>query len=209
MIYLDLLDFLLLVWHSVAMSGNYYAKKCAICETEFVSKMIHAKYCSSRCRSEMKKRRQSQKKYSMRNYAHHHEKICPLCKKKFISYTTTKRYCSINCQREAAKISQRQHKSINYWQILNRDNFKCQYCGRNPIQHNVILHIDHIKPKADGGTDDLDNLVTACDKCNYSKSDRPLRHEAEFKKRLSKKYYQRTPQVTFPFYLKSNIIEDI
>jgi 5-methylcytosine-specific restriction endonuclease McrA len=32
--------------------------------------------------------------------------------------------------------------------------------------------VDHIIPVAKGGTDDLDNLVAACKRCNFSKQDK-------------------------------------
>lgn len=57
------------------------------------------------------------------------------------------------------------------WRILARDNFARGYCGRSPTKHGVALEVDHIKPKAQGGSDDVDNLVTACDDCNQGKGD--------------------------------------
>jgi hypothetical protein len=53
--------------------------------------------------------------------------------------------------------------------VLERDNFTCQYCGRKAPE--VILEIDHIIPKNYNGTDDIDNLITACRDCNYGKFD--------------------------------------
>ena len=55
------------------------------------------------------------------------------------------------------------------FQILERDDHKCRYCGRRAP--DVVLHIDHIIPVAKGGTDAPDNLVTACQPCNSGKSD--------------------------------------
>ena len=52
--------------------------------------------------------------------------------------------------------------------ILERDNFRCKYCGATPSQNK--LHVDHIKPKSIGGSDDEKNLVTACSDCNLGKS---------------------------------------
>lgn len=52
--------------------------------------------------------------------------------------------------------------------IFKRDSFTCQYCGATPPK--VVLHIDHIHPVAEGGTNDIDNLVTACSCCNLGKS---------------------------------------
>lgn len=52
--------------------------------------------------------------------------------------------------------------------ILRRDKHKCGYCGRSDLQ----LTIDHIIPKARGGEDSWENLVSACLKCNNKKGDR-------------------------------------
>lgn len=56
--------------------------------------------------------------------------------------------------------------------VLKRDGFKCRYCGRKAPA--VVLEVDHIVPVAAGGTNELDNLVTACEDCNGGKSDIPL-----------------------------------
>lgn len=52
--------------------------------------------------------------------------------------------------------------------IIQRDGRRCAYCGRNDIP----LTVDHIIPKAKGGTDSWDNLVCACFVCNNKKGDR-------------------------------------
>lgn len=57
------------------------------------------------------------------------------------------------------------------FQVFSRDNFKCVYCGRNPIDHNTVLEIEHVHPKAKGGRDSVGNLVTACWECNRGKGD--------------------------------------
>ena len=53
--------------------------------------------------------------------------------------------------------------------ILKRDNFTCFYCGRKPPE--VELQVDHIKPRADGGSNLAENLVTSCRDCNLGKRD--------------------------------------
>jgi hypothetical protein len=58
------------------------------------------------------------------------------------------------------------------FEILKRDGFRCRYCGANSSQ--VLMHVDHVVPVADGGGDDPANLVTACADCNLGKSDVPL-----------------------------------
>jgi len=57
------------------------------------------------------------------------------------------------------------------FEILRRDNHACRYCGG--IAPDVILTIDHVVPKALGGSDDPGNLVTACKDCNAGKSSVP------------------------------------
>lgn len=58
------------------------------------------------------------------------------------------------------------------FEILKRDGFKCVYCGANAF--GMLLHVDHVQPVADGGTDDPSNLVTSCADCNLGKSSIPL-----------------------------------
>jgi len=53
--------------------------------------------------------------------------------------------------------------------IYSRDGHCCIYCGS---EEN--LSIDHIVPRSKGGTDDEQNLATACRSCNSSKRDRDL-----------------------------------
>ena len=53
------------------------------------------------------------------------------------------------------------------WQVLERDGHRCQYCGAPAPE--VRLVVDHIIPLVDGGTHDLDNLITACSECNAGK----------------------------------------
>lgn len=52
--------------------------------------------------------------------------------------------------------------------VFKRDGFACQYCGATPP--SVILHVDHIDPVKNGGKNNIDNLVTACESCNRGKA---------------------------------------
>lgn len=58
------------------------------------------------------------------------------------------------------------------FEVFKRDAFTCQYCGAHPP--NCILEVDHIEPVSNGGTNDQDNLVTACFDCNRGKGARLL-----------------------------------
>lgn len=62
-------------------------------------------------------------------------------------------------------------KSVRF-EVFKRDSFTCQYCGGKAP--DVVLHVDHIEAVVAGGSNDLLNLVTACDACNLGKSDRSL-----------------------------------
>ena len=54
--------------------------------------------------------------------------------------------------------------------IHKRDRFTCQYCGAQPGTSE--LTIDHVLPRAQGGTSSWDNCVLACVECNKRKADR-------------------------------------
>ena len=46
--------------------------------------------------------------------------------------------------------------------VSARDKYTCQVCGN----HGGELHVHHIKPRSEGGTDRPENLVTLCPKCH-------------------------------------------
>lgn len=54
------------------------------------------------------------------------------------------------------------------FRVLQRDGFRCRYCGRGPSEGGV-LHVDHVVPYAAGGTTTEGNLITACAECNLGK----------------------------------------
>lgn len=53
--------------------------------------------------------------------------------------------------------------------VLSRDGYQCVYCGATAAE--TRLHADHFIPRALGGWDAEDNLVTSCFDCNIGKSD--------------------------------------
>ena len=54
--------------------------------------------------------------------------------------------------------------------IFKRDHYTCQYCGVQPGSEE--LTIDHVIPRAQGGTSTWTNCVLACVACNKRKADR-------------------------------------
>lgn len=73
-------------------------------------------------------------------------------------------------------------RSIRF-EVFKRDSFTCNYCGRQaPI---VTLHVDHIHPVVEGGTNDILNLITACEECNQGKGKRKLSDNQVITKAIS------------------------
>ena len=66
------------------------------------------------------------------------------------------------------------------FEVFKRDSFTCQYCGK--AAPDALLVIDHIKPVAKGGDNNIVNLVTSCDPCNSGKSDKSLSENTEVEK---------------------------
>ena len=52
--------------------------------------------------------------------------------------------------------------------IIQRDNYICQYCGK----YSKDITIDHIIPKVKKGKDSWENLVSACINCNLKKGNK-------------------------------------
>lgn len=58
-------------------------------------------------------------------------------------------------------------KKVRVWE---RDFYVCRYCCKECSLEEVS--VDHIIPRISGGTDNMDNLATACKKCNQAKGRR-------------------------------------
>jgi 5-methylcytosine-specific restriction protein A len=54
--------------------------------------------------------------------------------------------------------------------VLERDDHTCQECGATPV--NIV---DHIVPKARGGSDAMDNLRAICSDCHKAKTQQESR----------------------------------
>jgi len=60
--------------------------------------------------------------------------------------------------------------------VFSRDGFACRYCGATSEKAQLVL--DHIEPVSKGGSDEPENLVTACEPCNAGKSDKSVKAAA-------------------------------
>ncbi len=59
--------------------------------------------------------------------------------------------------------------------VFTRDGFRCRYCGATGAETQLV--VDHAISVKDGGSDDISNLVTACQPCNAGKSGRSVQPE--------------------------------
>ena len=51
--------------------------------------------------------------------------------------------------------------------VIKRDGFKCRVCGRRSVDcTDIELHVHHIKPWANRGVTDDENLITLCSTCH-------------------------------------------
>ena len=140
-------------------------RSCAICGEIFKPRCPNHKYCSAICRDKANKEKHL-KSYKKRSLKH---RICKICGKEFITNSGNRVYCSNECAKLGNLRLYKSKNSIIRFKVLERDGFKCCYCGRNPIEDNIKLEADHIIPKSKGGKYTMDNLITACNECNNIK----------------------------------------
>lgn len=97
---------------------------------------------------------------------------------------------AIQSQRKANSATWKRIRAL----ILNRDNHICAYCGESAGT------VDHVIPVAKGGSDEWDNLVACCTRCNSRKRDKM---PADFLPRVSTNLLSRgfiSPQNTSQSY---------
>lgn len=71
-------------------------------------------------------------------------------------------------------------KKSTRFEVFKRDSFTCQYCGR--AAPDVVLNVDHINPVANGGDNEVINLITSCEDCNSGKGAKTLDDSAVIQK---------------------------
>lgn len=110
-------------------------------------------------------------------------RACPFCHKEFEQGQSRRVYCSSFCKAQTHSRKTRVQYNVFgeegpmpylklRFDILERDDFTCQYCGRSAPK--VELEVDHVLPSKLGGLTTKDNLVAVCVDCNRGKGDRLL-----------------------------------
>jgi len=125
------------------------------------------------------------------------KRICNQCKRKFTANNRNQCRCD-NCEQRANQkkckscnkyfnpkynkkicpdcilIRKQRYKKKNpvilkAFNVFERDNFRCAYCGKTSYEDNVKLIVEHIYPRDKGGTNEGHNIITACSDCNARK----------------------------------------
>jgi len=91
--------------------------------------------------------------------------------------TRKKKYCNDECRIWFWD----KYNSAFAWQairvlVLQRDNYQCVECGKKDEygERRNLLDVHHVIPKIEGGTNDLENLMTLCPECHKPKTRRLL-----------------------------------
>jgi hypothetical protein len=77
--------------------------------------------------------------------------------------------------------------------LVNQFGLKCWGCNFIPPDKRY-LHLDHIIPKSDGGTNDIDNRALLCQPCNSKKSN-TMSLNALRKQNRKEGYTQSNPEI--------------
>ena len=86
----------------------------------------------------------------------------------------------------------RHERKLTRLEVFHRDQYICQYCGRETRQ----LTLDHVIPRYRGGQHTWENVVSACTACNRRKAGKTP-HEA----RMELIRPPSPPRGNLPFYI--------
>ena len=96
-------------------------------------------------------------------------------------------YTVYSNEKKAALAFKTAKKVYKRTRLAEAQNWRCCWCGTDtipePNKRNSVT-LEHILPKSQGGSDEMDNLAAACAHCN---SRRGTKHLQEFLAILAKK----------------------
>lgn len=148
--------------------------KCATCHEAFEPVKVGQLYCSERCRHRSYLNRQKLDRLNQRTCSECgavlgvlYKKLCVSCKSQAQRAVDARR----NQKRRAAG------PAIDRTALIRERGEKCHLCGKRidlrlSGLHPMGLHIEHLVPVSDGGTNDLDNLHIAHRVCNLKRGNR-------------------------------------
>ena len=170
---------------------NQTIKHCTNCNKEIIIKTTQRKnnknyFCNKQCEFEWKKGK---------NHPRYNRKMinCDYCNKEYeiknyLLKKHTNHFCSFECEQNWMKENWREEGhprwkgGINLYydvtskewrnkrlEILSRDKFTCQYCGKKLDEcDNLLFDIHHIIPYRLSQSNNSRNLITLCRKCHLS-----------------------------------------
>lgn len=140
-----------------------------VCKKDFMPKNLKQRICSKECYKERAKITNKKTYNKHRNpRLFKFQKVCRVCNKIFKTNVKNTMLCSKECSEKV---------NINKFVLFNvfeRDNFRCAYCGKTSYEDGVKLIVEHIFPRSKGGTNDNHNVITACNDCNSRKKDKVM-----------------------------------
>jgi len=92
----------------------------------------------------------------------------------------------------------RPQRRLTRLEVFNRDQYTCQYCGRETHQ----LTLDHIIPRHRGGEHTWENVVSACVPCNRRKAGKTPRGAGMMLIRTPS-----SPHNNIPFYIPHHYLK--
>lgn len=136
---------------------------CQGCGMFFVAQRADQRYCSTKCRMAVRE--------------------CEYCGHRYKPVKSYQGYCCRECGLEGHRREGRRGRFI----ILERDGFRCIYCGKTSFGDDAGLHVDHIIPRKEGGPSTASNLVTACVRCNLEKGSRALKAPGDIQSEVQRR----------------------
>ena len=95
----------------------------------------------------------------------------------------SRRVATINKRSELYNLPQVTHETVKHLFLESlKSGFKCKYCNEtlklysSKFDFRLAASIDHIIPITSGGTNDIENLVISCTRCNLVKGTMKEKH---------------------------------
>lgn len=132
-------------------------KECQFCGKSFEAEVKevnrgNAKYCSQSCASKVPK-------------ALKYTQVCKHCGKEFNTASKNAKYCSDSCKQKNYRAKQRSlaenGSSIKTYYKWFKD-IPCEICKWDITTRDI----HHIKAVSEGGTNEIENLISVCPNCH-------------------------------------------
>lgn len=138
----------------------------------------HKKQINKRRRAERKanpekfraRDRKRKRRYNPESRKNHYEKNKKRLTREVMAYRRSHPEIqrTANSRRRARLLSGGRHTTAQWLEKLSKIGMKCVYCHKKLTFKTLTK--DHVIPLSKGGTDDIENVVPSCLRCNQTKS---------------------------------------